>query len=85
MIDLLIYSFLHYTYILILILLVAKTVFFFHNRSKRWKMNHYFHFSGYNIRRTEDPKREVQKRTQNWLSFTLLILIILQILFLFKK
>ncbi len=81
--DVFVFYIVHYTYLLIIPLLLIKIISFIAYRSKRWKLSHFFYFGFYNVFDTDNEKIKSRKKFQNALSLAILFLIILQVLLVF--
>lgn len=86
MLDATIYFLLNYTYVIIGLLFLLKTILFIRHKNKNWRLSEFLYFNQLNIRFTPNLERAKLKRLQNFLSYIILFLLVVQlvILALFK-
>ena len=80
MLDYIIYFILKYTYLISGMIFLVKTYLFVRYKNKNWRFYEFFYFNQVNIKYTSTNERAKMKRTQNVLSFTIFILLIIQLL-----
>lgn len=79
MLDVIIYFFLKYAYVLAALLFLIKTFLFLKNKNKNWTIVEFFYFPSSNIQFTQNAQRARLKRVQNQLSIAIIIFVVIQI------
>ena len=78
MLDIVIYFFLKYSYIIAALLFSIKTFLFFKNKNKNWTVVEFLYFKPTNIQFSSDADRAKLKRVQNQLSIAIIVFLIIQ-------
>lgn len=78
MLDVIIYFFLKYCYVLAVLLFLIKIFLFIKNKNKNWTTLQFFYFNSMNIQFTPKVERARLKRIQNQLSIAIIITLAIQ-------
>ncbi len=65
--------------VLIFLLICFKTYLYINNKSSSWKVHNYFYFEHSNIEKSHSESGQKNKRVQNSLSLTIVILMLFEI------
>jgi hypothetical protein len=80
MLDLIIYFFLKYSYLIAVFLFLIKIFLFFKNKNKNWRVIEFLYFKPTNIQFTSNVERAKLKKVQNQLSVAIIVFLVIQVI-----
>jgi hypothetical protein len=79
MLDIIIYFFLKYSYLIAVLLFLIKIFLFFKNKNKNWTVVEFLYFKPTNIQFTSNAERAKLKKVQNQLSIAIIVFLVIQV------